>query len=210
MSDYGILDENELLDRLQQSDHAAFSEIYQRFSLFLLTYAHKITQDESEAQDIVQTIFTNLWANRERLSVRGPLFNYLLQSVRYGFYKSLRSRQTFSRYEADLQKFLLEERSTTDEYILERELMERLEKLAENFPEQMGKVFIMTHFQHLSPIEIAQKLRISKRTVQNLLSQASKRARLGIGLVIALAVLSPNPAEIQCIRKSLENIVIFS
>ncbi|HRN56596.1 MAG TPA: sigma-70 family RNA polymerase sigma factor [Agriterribacter sp.] len=210
MSDYGILDEKELLDLLQQGDHAAFSELYQRFSLFLLTYAHKITQDQSEAQDIVQTIFINLWTNRKRLSVRGPLFNYLLQSVRYGFYKSLRSRQTFSRYEADLQKFLLEERSTTDEYILERELMQRLEKLAENFPEKMGKVFIMTYFQHLSPVEIAQKLSISKRTVQNLLSQASKRARLGIGLVIALAVLPPHTPETQCIRKSLENISIFS
>jgi len=210
MVDYDKLDEKALLDLLQQQgDHAAFSELYHRFAEFLLAYAHKITQDQDEAKDIVQTIFFNLWNNRKQLSVKGPLFNYLVKSVRYGFYKSIRSKQVVSKYEADLRQYLLEKRDTTDEYIQEKELMERLEKLAESFPDTMGKVFVMTYFQQLSPVEIADRLHISVRTVQNLLSQAGKRARLGIGLAIALALLTSQPNENQHIENKVKKLMIL-
>src|SRR5690606_27992219 len=166
-------------------------------------------QDQDEAKDIVQTIFFNLWNNRKQLSVKGPLFNYLVKSVRYGFYKSIRSKQVVSKYEADLRQYLLEKRDTTDEYIQEKELMERLEKLAESFPDTMGKVFVMTYFQQLSPVEIADRLHISVRTVQNLLSQAGTRARLGIGLAIALALLTSQPNENQHIENKVKKLMIL-
>lgn len=190
-------DENVLLSRLQRGDRVAFSELYNRFADFLLAYAYKVTQDEDEAKDIVQAIFVNLWTNREQLVIHGPFFNYLLKSVRYGFYKSIRHKQVVSKYEDDLRQYLREERDTTDEYIQEKELMQRLERLAESFPDTMGKVFVMTYFQQLSPAEIAGQLNISVRTVQNLLSQAGKRARLSIGLALALSILAMQYADSQ-------------
>src|SRR5690606_9247515 len=100
MSDYHTLNERELLRLIhEEGDHLAFSEIYHRFSHFLLAYAHKITQDSADTQDIVQNIFVSLWTNRNRLKIEGPLFNYLIRSVRFGFYKSVRGKQTFSKYE---------------------------------------------------------------------------------------------------------------
>lgn len=205
------MNERELLALMQQKgDHLAFSEIYNRFSHFLLAYAYKITQDSSDTQDIVQNIFVSLWTNRSRLHIEGTLFNYLLKSVRFGFYKSVRGKQTFSKYEADLQKYLLEERNTTDEYIQEKELMQRLEKLAEGFPETMSKVFVMTYFEGLSPAKIAETLQISERTVHNLISQASKRARLGIGLGIALAFMMPEYIVSQSIDKKYKKNDIFA
>lgn len=190
-------DEKVLLSRLQRGDRVAFSELYNRFADLLLAYAYKVTQDEDEAKDIVQAIFVNLWTNREQLSINGPFFNYLLKSVRYGFYKSIRHKQVVSKYEDDLRQYLREERDTTDEYIQEKELMQRLERLAESFPDTMGKVFVMTYFQQLSPAEIAGQLNISMRTVQNLLSQAGKRARLSIGLALALSILAMQYADSQ-------------
>src|SRR5690606_12875422 len=202
-------DEKVLLSRLQRGDRVAFSELYNRFADLLLAYAYKVTQDEDEAKDIVQAIFVNLWTNREQLAIHGPFFNYLLKSVRYGFYKSIRHKHVVSKYEDDLRQYLREERDTTDEYIQEKELMERLEKLAESFPDTMGKVFVMTYFQQLSPVEIADRLHISVRTVQNLLSQAGKRARLGIGLAIALALLTSQPNENQHIENKVKKLMIL-
>lgn len=211
MLNYSTLDEKALLMLLQQQDdHAAFSELYDRFSHFMLAYAQKITQDQDEAKDIVQTVFVNLWSNRTQLAVKGSLFNYLITSVRYGFYKLIRSKQVVSKYEADLQQYLSEERYTTDEYIQERELMERLERLAESFPDTMGKVFVMTYFHQLGPEEIAERLHISVRTVQNLLSQAGRRARLGIGLAVALLLIAPQSAEKQIIENKIKKIVVIA
>lgn len=211
MLDYSTLNEKELLDLMREKDdHSAFSEIYCRFSCFLLTYAYKISQDEADTQDIVQNIFVNLWSNRSRLHIEGPLFNYLMRSVRFGFYKSIRGKQTFSKYEADLQKYLLEERNTTDEYLLEKELMQKLEKLAEGFPETMGKVFVMTYFEGLGPDKIAEALQISERTVQNLISKASKQARLAIGLLIVLMIVIPERADNQCFVEKNKKSDVFA
>lgn len=206
MLDYERLDERQLLQLMQQKDdHLAFSEVYNRFSNFLLAYAYKITQDSSDTQDIVQNIFISLWTNRTKLTIEGPLFNYLIKSVRFGFYKSIRRKDTFSKYEADLQHYLLHEYNAIEEYLVEKELMDRLEKLAEGFPENMGKVFVMTYFQGLSPQNIAQTLRISERTVHNLISQSSKRARLGLGLSIALALIANYNADNQPITCFYKN-----
>ncbi len=211
MLNYRTSDEQTLLNLLRQhDDHAAFSELYDRFSHFLLVYAHKITQDQDDAKDIVQTIFVNLWTNRKQSFITGPLFNYLLKSVRYGFYKSIRSKQVVSKYEADLRQYLSEERDTTDEYMQEKELMERLERLAESFPDTMGKVFVLTYFQQLSPEEIAERLNVSVRTIQNLLSAARKRARLGIGLAIALSLLAHQTTEKQSIENKIKKTHLLS
>lgn len=201
MSDYRTLNERQLLQLMQRGDdHLAFSELYNRFSHFLLAYAYKITQDSCESQDIVQNIFVSIWTNRSNIKIEGPLFNYLVKSVRFGFYKSIRRKDTFGKYETDLQNYLLHEYNAIDEYLVEKELMDRLEKLTEGFPESMGKVFIMTYFEGLSPQLIAQTLQISERTVHNLISQSAKRARLGLGLSIALALLATNPTENQQIN----------
>lgn len=189
MVDYRDRSEEELLSLMcKEDDHVAFTEIYARFSEFLLVYGYKVTQDTSESQDIVQNIFINLWSKRKNLQIKGPLSHYLIQSVRFGFLKAVRSKQTFASYEADLREFLAVHSGAADEYILEKELITKLMLLADSFPETMGKVFILSFFDQMTPQEIADHLKISERTVRNLMSESSKRAKLNLGLAISVLV----------------------
>ncbi|SEM85761.1 RNA polymerase sigma-70 factor, ECF subfamily [bacterium A37T11] len=188
---YRTLPEDQLIALLKQGDESAFNEIYLRYYDFLITYSFKLTGDEQESKDIVQDLFVNLWTNRLKTEITGKLFSYLHQGVRYGFLYRERGKNSTTRFQEGLKHFLKRENNAVDNYILEKELIARLEKLAMTLPGKTGKVFLMTHFGNYSPEEIAKAMGINERTVKNLLSQAVKNMKLRLGLALLLGILLP-------------------
>lgn len=190
--DYSKLDENELLALLQESNEKAFKEIYLRFHDFLYSYAFRLTRgNEQESEDILQTLFLNLWSKRDELQISGKLFNYLSQSVRYGFLNQERSKSNLSRYQDDLFRFIEEGKATTEEYLFESELVLRLRQVADSIPGKGGEVFLLFHLEQYDHSQIADKLGISEKTVKNLLSRSTKDIRLKLGLALTLLFVLP-------------------
>jgi len=188
--DYGEMEDQVLLELLREDDELAFKEIYGRFHDFIYTYAFRLTGgNEQESQDILQTLFINLWSKRNSLNISGKLFYYLNQSVRYGFLNQERNRANLSRYQASLLHYINEGHADTDEHLFEKELSARLRKLAEGLPGKGGSIFLLYHFEHYSHAQIAETLGISQKTVKNLLSRSTKDIRLKLGLKLVLQLL---------------------
>lgn len=57
------MDDNELLDRIQQGDHAAFNVLVKQHHLKFYNLAYRYMSNEEEAEDIVQIAFLKLWEN---------------------------------------------------------------------------------------------------------------------------------------------------
>ncbi len=187
---YSQLKDTELMQLVKQDDELAFREIYRRFHDFLYTYAFRLTGgNDEESQDIVQTIFLNLWEKRSTLDISGKMFNYLNQSVRYGFLNQQRNRTNLTTYKTDLLHYIHEGRTQTDDYIFEKELVERLRQLAQNIPGKGGDIFLLYYFDNYSHAEIASTMGISEKTVKNLLSKSTKDLRLKIGLSLSMFLL---------------------
>ena len=55
------LQERELLNRIAQSDEAAFTEIFRHFSPRIWMFVVKKAKSESIAEEIVQEVFLKLW-----------------------------------------------------------------------------------------------------------------------------------------------------
>ncbi len=180
----------DLLLRLRDGEEQAFATIYDRYNQFLYLQAHKLTQDGDDAQDIVQDIFLHLWDNRQTLDIRAPLAVYLSKSVRFGFLKKVRAQETRTRYAEELAFFMERGTCTTDEVLLERELVERLKALAASLPTKAGQAFILKNLEAYSIAEIAEALDVSPKTVSNLLSQANKDLKLKLGISLLMAILS--------------------
>ncbi len=187
---YSQLEDTELMEMLKKDDESAFREIYNRFYDFLYTYAFRLTGgNEEESQDIVQTIFLNLWDKRNTLNISGKMFNYLNQSVRYGFLNQQRNKANLTTYKTDLLNYINEGMTQTDDYIFEKELVERLRRLAQDMPGKGGDIFMLYYFDNYSHAEIAGTLGISEKTVRNLLSRSTKDLRLKIGLSLSMFLL---------------------
>jgi len=73
MAEYNTFQDTELVDLLKSGDHAAFTEIFHRYSPLLYSHANNKLRNDTEARDVVQEIFVKLWAKREELDLKTNL-----------------------------------------------------------------------------------------------------------------------------------------
>jgi len=72
----------DLVGRIRDGDSRAFEELFRREYVALCRFANRYVRDAAASEDLVQDLFTTIWANRARLDVRGSLRAYLFTAVR--------------------------------------------------------------------------------------------------------------------------------
>jgi RNA polymerase sigma-70 factor (ECF subfamily) len=181
-----LTDEKELLTLLQQSDAAAFTHIYNLYWKSCFFAAANKLQNLSEAEEVVQDIFLDLWKRREELHISSCLSSYLAVSVKYKVINVLARRNLQSRY--------LKQRSidnnpsdlSTEQHIRMAELQQLLEKETAKLPEKCRLVFEMSRQEGFSQRQIAKKLNISEKTVESHISRALRSLRTGLSHLMTI------------------------
>jgi len=185
--------DTQLVDLLKSGDHAAFTEIYKRFSGLLYSYAFKLTGDTDTAKDLVQELFISLWDKREKTELLTSLSSYLYSAVRYKFLKLIAHQKIKSAYAERFLNILEQGSWAIDHYITDKELAAEVEKLVSSLPKKQARIFALSRLEYRSHEEIAQEMELSEKTVKNIMSQAVKNLRLKIGtfLMLILVILFP-------------------
>ncbi|MGJ1433538.1 RNA polymerase sigma factor [Sphingobacterium spiritivorum] len=172
MAVYSTYADQELMLLLKQGNHAAFTEIYNRYAVVLYLHArHMLGQDE-EARDVIQELFVGIWNKYDMLDFDLQLRAYLYRSVRNMILNIIRHEKVKENYLTELETFATTEPVETDELIRYKELKRLIEKEIERMPKKMKIIFQMSRNQNLSHAEIAEQLGISKTTVKKQVSNA--------------------------------------
>lgn len=175
-----FLDDTELMDRLRESDDLALKLIYKKYWNKLYVSAYNMLQDQQACEDIIQDIFINLWNKREVIEIKVSLKSYLFASARYEVYRQVRSGSV----REELFDGISERLSTPSEYgnIEHRELLSQVNSIVNNLSEKCKEVYKLSREEQLSHKEIATKLEISPKTVENHLNKALRQLRISLGL----------------------------
>jgi len=185
----GIYNELELLALLKDGDESAFSEIYKKHWQTVYTAAYRRLRDKEQCQDIVQNIFISLWNRRSTLTIEN-LNNYLATAVKFQVinYATRKPHQTtfFDEFE-----YQLAAQESSDDRVLENEVKSLVLAFIETLPEKRKQIFLLYYHEHLSTAEIATRLNISQKTVQNQLNTANHALRdhILLFMTISTAVL---------------------
>ncbi|MDB5157992.1 MAG: polymerase subunit sigma-70 [Mucilaginibacter sp.] len=179
----------ELAELLKSGNQLAFTELYNRYNGLIYIYACKITGDNDIAEDLVQELFVNLWDKRQIINFTSSVSSYLYAAVRYKFFDLVDKQKVRSDYAQNFQLFLDNGEHLTDNYILEKELANIIEKEIDKLPAKMRRVFLLSRKENLTNKQIAVHLDISEKTVKNQLSTALKTLKLKLGLVTFLLML---------------------
>ena len=179
------------MERIQHSDHVAYKLLYNRLWETCYRKAYALVGDKAVAQDIAQDIWISLWERRETIQ-NDHIEGYLANAVRYKAYNEFRSvkhRQSLIN-EFNQQALEIPKTNPTDDLINLKTTRKRIDAIIETLPKKCRKVFIMSRYEGLRNEEIAQKLNISKRTVETHISNALKalRDKLPVGLLILLGM----------------------
>lgn len=174
---YHELTDLELTALLKQGDREAFNQIYHRYAEYLYQYALNILRDEDECTDAVQDVFVWLWENKKKVNVT-VLKGYLLAAVKY---KLTRLIQSSKRRAEILALNPLQEETFIEDSLEIKELKHAIQEFVLVLPERARRIFEMSRNEYLSNKEIALRLGISEKTVENQMTIVLKKLRMGLG-----------------------------
>jgi RNA polymerase sigma-70 factor (ECF subfamily) len=162
---------------LTRKDKAAFEQVFKTHYKNLYAYAFTILKDESEAEEMVQQVFFKLWERSEHLSFSGSIAAYLYKAVHnesLNFLKHQKVKETHRMHVAYSMKNKSEQPQGK---IVGKELEHKFREALNELPEQCRTVFQLSRFEDMKYKEIAGKLDISIKTVENHMGKALKLLR---------------------------------
>ena len=142
----------------------------------LCRFAFSFLKDADDAEEIVQNSFVKLWKEKDQITVKTSLKSYLYTAVRNSCLNELKHidiKETYKQH----NKIELNRSTSLENEIEANELQEQINIAIEKMPEQRRKIFKMSRFEGLKYKEIAKKLEISPKTVENHMGLAMKFLR---------------------------------
>lgn len=172
----------DLTDLIRNGNSRAFQEIYNRYWTVLYLHARRMLRNESQAQDVVQEVFTVFWEKREEMEPTLQVRAYLFAAVKNRILNLFRHEKVAGNYLSALGHVYDEGDYSTDESVNFNELVRLIETEISRLPTEMKKVFELSRKEHLSAREIAVVLNKSEQTVKKQISRVLQILRMKIGL----------------------------
>ncbi|OSZ79219.1 RNA polymerase sigma-70 factor [Chitinophagaceae bacterium IBVUCB1] len=154
-----------------------FEKLFKSQYKRLHAYACTILYDEDEAEEIVQQMFVKLWEKKEKLHELQSVNAYLYRAVHNDCMNYLKHEKVKANYRSHALHTGSEAASDASDNKL-HQLEERLRQALAELPEQCRTIFQLSRFEELKYREIADRLGISVKTVENQMGKALKLMRI--------------------------------
>jgi len=175
-----------ILEHLKNSNQGVFEMVFKYYYSGLVIYADQIIKNIPVSEDIVQSVFLKLWENRQSLDIHS-FRSYLIQCVKNRCIDHLRSCEVKNKLSQELKDYSHFEMQE-DLWTL-MELDELIQQAIDKLPPRCREIFLMSRTENLKIAEIAEKLRLSARTVETQISKALKVLRTELAEYLALLII---------------------
>jgi RNA polymerase sigma-70 factor (family 1) len=155
----------------------AFASLFHSYKDPLYSYLSRLGASAEIAEDIIQEIFLTIWDHRQSLTEVQQFRAYIFRAAQHRIINVFRRQAKETLILAELQKTSpattsgIEDRLTLDE--TQRRLLDAIDKLSP----QQKLVYTLSRNQGLPHEEIAQRLHISRSTVNNHMIRALQALR---------------------------------
>jgi len=171
--------DRQILNLLKSDGEKAMEIIYSDYYNYLCHATYKILNDSVSTEDIVQDVLMEIWKKKDTLNITISLKAYMRRASINKALNYLRSkRMQFEDDDKYTETFI----ATDDSHqALEySEFSDMIDGSIESLPEKCRLVFSLSRFEGMTYQQIADKLEISIKTVENQISKALKILRKDI------------------------------
>jgi len=169
-----------LIRRIAGGEEPALAELYDRYAGLLLALARRILGQQSDAEDVLQEVFLQVWHQAVRYDTRrSAVSTWLVLITRSRSIDRLRSRQVMDRTLINVQQEN-RGRNTSPEGIrsvLWEQRRRRLNAALAELPAEQRNVLELAFFQGMTQSEIANGTGIPLGTVKTRTLLAMKKLR---------------------------------
>ncbi len=170
-------------------NRAEFEVLFRTLYSNLCAYANKYINDVDASEDVVQEVFFKLWNKRESIEITSSIQSYLYRAVRnssLNLIKHINIREEYKEYN---KREIYYNKTNYDDEIFATELEHKIRETIEQIPPERRKIFIMSRYDGLKYREIAEKLNISIKTVENQMGKAIKYMRKNLAEYITVLII---------------------
>lgn len=169
--------DDELWEAIKFESVIAFELLFDRYWRAVYTTAFSFLNDAEAAAEIANDTFLNIWRKKDTLNI-SSFKNYLTTSARYHTYKVLKTKKKMRlSYVENYDQLPVSEISVQnegEEKIRYLNLQEDIENALLDLPKRCREIFLLSRIANLTNVEIAERLSISQRTVENQICIAQK------------------------------------
>lgn len=177
-------DDEHLYALVRKGNEQAFKYFFMKYQPKLFVFCYSITGEEEIAKDLAQETFITFWEKRDTIITDYAVTAYLFK-IGQGKCRDYLKRNNLKSNFSDLTEFQLselelnyyEEEKDILDSLYYKEINNAYEKAIGKLPAQCRAVYNMSHKEELKSSEIASKLSLSLRTVENHLYRATKFIR---------------------------------
>ncbi len=167
-----------LVKRMIDGDIESFKYFFDKYYNDLCNFIHVYLHNKALSEEIAQDLFVYFWENKSYIKIDRSVKSFLFSASRYKCLNLIRDTKNHQRLIGRISKeepmFIPEQESScldTDEF--KKILAAAVDQLAPKCQE----IFLLSKIEELSNKEIAARLGISVKTVENQMTIALKKLR---------------------------------
>ncbi|WP_421919219.1 RNA polymerase sigma-70 factor [Marinifilum sp.] len=181
-------DTNSILYHIKKGNLKEFERLFKFYYPLLCNYAVKFVKDHDQAEEIVQSLFCQIWEDRKKLKIHTSFKAYLYKATYLNSLQFLRKKGIRNQYEAYVKNTSNGD-VTRYHSVEEKEIQTIIQNTLSNLPEKCSRIFKMSRYEGLKYHEIADKLSVSVKTVEANMGRALKAFRKNLKDYVSIIVL---------------------
>lgn len=170
-------------------DKVDFEVLFRTHYSTLCGYANFFLKDADASEEIVQEVMFRIWINRDSVHITTSIRGYLFRAVRNGCMNLLKHLDVREEYKTWNEGVKKETEPSAEDLLIVSELDQKIREAIERLPLERRKIFILSRYDGLTYAEIASRLSISVRTVENQIGKALKNLREELADYLPLLIL---------------------
>lgn len=176
----------------QLNEEQEFELIFRKYYVRLCGFANKFIANTTEAEDIVQEVFLNIWAKKDRLKLDDEIKPYLFKSVQNLCFNFIEHQKVVDSYYSVIEVVYKNKKEEFDSYesVLFTEFQAKVDEAIGSLPEECRKIFKMSREDGLKYAEIADKLNLSVKTVETQMSRALSKLKIELKDYLSILIIS--------------------
>lgn len=177
----------DILRALRDGDHDAYDVVYLHYSTPIKRFLSVLLRSEEDAKELTQNVFLKLWEKREIIDPTKSIKSFLYNLAKFYAYNHFDHKKVKEKYE-NFAVGSVNEDFSAEEILIDQETAILIDLTLHRMPAKRRKVFEMSRKEGYSNDDIADKLKISKRTVETHISTALKEIKEVILMFLILTL----------------------
>lgn len=165
------------IKQLKDGQESAYEALFKTYYTELVFHANRYLYDFDIAREIVQDLFVHIYEKRHQLDITLSLKAYLYRATQNRCINFIQSQKTKDKYAQYVKDQPVQSENSIEKDIELNQLESALYNAIGELPPKCRMIFKMNRFDGLTNSEIADRLELSKRTVETQITRALKFLR---------------------------------